>query len=349
MSTTLSHKNKIVIASAGSGKTTFIVNEALKLPDKKILITTYTNENLEQIRGFFIKKIGHVPKNVTILSWYTFLFQDGVHPYQNIIIEQRINGIIFSNLPNYVKYSRKEHAKTYFVSENNDIFRDRVSEFVVHVDDMSSGLVIHRLQKNYDFVFVDELQDLSGYDLNIMEKLFNSNIFITAVGDPRQSTFSTNNSSKNRKFKRGGIFYWAKELEKKKLISLEEKCECHRCNQKICDFADALFPNMPKTTSTNIEITGHDGIFNIAGKDVLSYVEKFKPAILKYRIDSDSMGLRAINIGVSKGLTYDRVLIFPTKPMLTYLSTNDISKAGDIPKLYVAVTRAKYSVVFVID
>ncbi|MGL5692661.1 MAG: UvrD-helicase domain-containing protein, partial [Peptostreptococcaceae bacterium] len=39
-------KNNIIISAAGSGKTSYIVNDALKNKNKKILITTFTNENL---------------------------------------------------------------------------------------------------------------------------------------------------------------------------------------------------------------------------------------------------------------------------------------------------------------
>lgn len=40
--------NKLVIACAGSGKTTEIVKKAMKL-NCKILITTYTDSNAEEI------------------------------------------------------------------------------------------------------------------------------------------------------------------------------------------------------------------------------------------------------------------------------------------------------------
>jgi hypothetical protein len=58
--------------------------------------------------------------------------------------------------------------------------------------------------------------------------------------------------------------------------------------------------------------------------------------------------LAAINIGVSKGSTYERVLIFPTKPMQKYLETGDATKLKAPERLYVAVTRARYSVAFVV-
>jgi hypothetical protein len=348
MCKTPSHKNKVIVASAGSRKTTSIVEEALSLVDKKILITTYTNENLEQINSYIIKENGCVPKNINLMSWYSFLLQDGVRPYQSSVTQKaRINSILFKDIPRQLKRVKKSNIDKYFLTRSNDIFRDRVSDFVCYVNNQSGGAVISRLQGIYDYIFIDEIQDLAGYDLNYLEKLFNSSINIVAVGDPRQATFSTNNSLKNKKFKKTFIFDWITQKQKEGLITVEEKNECYRCNQSICDFGDSLYPNLSKTISKNYSVTGHDGIFHLEKKDVLEYVEQYKPAILRYNKRTDTMSLQAVNIGLSKGRTYERVVIFPTKPMLAYLNTNDITKAGDISKLYVAVTRAKYSVAFV--
>ena len=49
-----------------------------------------------------------------------------------------------------------------------------------------------------------------------------------------------------------------------------------------------------------------------------------------------------------KGKTFDRVMVFPTNPMKAYLKSKDLTAAGDLSKFYVAVTRARYSVAFVI-
>lgn len=52
-----------------------------------------------------------------------------------------------------------------------------------------------------------------------------------------------------------------------------------------------------------------------------------------------------INFGEAKGLTFDRVLIYPTKPMLDwFLDHSKELAAQSKSKLYVAITRAKYSV-----
>lgn len=43
--------NKLILASAGSGKTTFLIRSALSIPiNEKILITTYTEANEAEIR-----------------------------------------------------------------------------------------------------------------------------------------------------------------------------------------------------------------------------------------------------------------------------------------------------------
>lgn len=49
--------NKLIIAAAGSGKTTYLVKEALELKDSRVLITTYTEANEAEIR----KKIKILP------------------------------------------------------------------------------------------------------------------------------------------------------------------------------------------------------------------------------------------------------------------------------------------------
>lgn len=340
----LSDKNKIIIACAGSGKTTYIVNEALKVKDGKVLITTYTNENLDQIEAFFIEQIGFVPANIAVQSWFSFLLQEGVRPYQNHMIEcERVQSILFqTKSPQY-------HKKDNYLTSAHAIYSNKVAEFVFECNKKTDGLISKRLDKIYDYIFVDELQDFAGYDLNVLEMICSSSIRVLAVGDPRQSTFSTNNAQKNKQYRRDNIYSWLKEKEKKHEITIEEITTCHRCNQHICDFADGLFPDLPQTISKNTDLTDHDGIFYVKSDEVQSYIRTHNPTILRYSKKTDTLGFSATNIGINKGRTYGRVLIFPTKPMLEYLKSKDPSRAGDKSKLYVAITRAKHSVAFVID
>ena len=51
-----------------------------------------------------------------------------------------------------------------------------------------------------------------------------------------------------------------------------------------------------------------------------------------------------LSMGNSEGLTFDRVLIYPTKDMLKWIDNNSYTlKPQTRSKFYVALTRARYS------
>jgi hypothetical protein len=192
-------------------------------------------------------------------------------------------------------------------------------------------------------------ENRSYYDLSFLDLLFASQIYTTVVGDPRQATYSTNRSAKNKQYRGQAIADWLKKKEREGVCTIEPRTESWRCNQEICDWADALYPDLPATSSHNNERTGHDGVFRLAREDVPNYVEKYRPTVLRWNKNSPTLGLIAMNIGVSKGSTFDRVLIFPTKPMLKCVLSEDPTGLDTLEHLYVAVTRARYSVAFVVD
>lgn len=341
--------NTVIISAAGSRKTTYIVEEALLNPDQRILILTYTIDNLNQIRSYFIEKAGMVPANVRIHSWYSFLLQQCVRPYQNFVYEkQRVETIAFVQGTS-AQYAKKTDIERYYFTGSNRIYTDKISEFACTCDDKSYGLVIKRLEKIFDHVFIDEIQDLAGYDFEFLELLFKSSITVTAVGDSRQATYVTNHSPKNKQFKGQNIINLFRLWRQQGLCKIEERNECYRCNQAICDFADALYPEMQKTKSKQTLITNHDGLFIVRRKDLQQYIEKYQPKVLRYKISEATSGLNALNFGLSKGQTFERVIIFPTTGITEYLRSGNSQKLGDKPKFYVAITRAKYSVAFLHD
>lgn len=345
-----SNRNEFVIASAGSRKTTLLVERALAIADRRVLLTTYTNENVGQITSYLVAKNGSVPKNIFVIPWYTFLLQEGVRPYQNHMTQlARVRSITFEDPPPRAQFARKTNVDKYFFTNGRDIYGDKVADFVCQCEEASQGLVIKRLEKIFAYIFIDELQDFAGYDFDLLERLLRSSISITAACDPRQATFSTNRSQRNKQFKGERIVKWIEHQRRAGLLSVEDHSDCYRSNQTICDFADSLFPNYPKTVSKNTVVTGHDGLFLVPAEQVTDYVLRFNPKVLRYSVTTPTMSLPACNIGVSKGRTYDRVLVFPTKKMVDYLKTGDTSKAGHLAKLYVAATRARYSLAFVVQ
>jgi hypothetical protein len=66
--------NKIVFASAGAGKTTEILTQALSMRPQKVAIATFTLKNVEEIARKIIELNGCLPPEITIYPWYTLSF-----------------------------------------------------------------------------------------------------------------------------------------------------------------------------------------------------------------------------------------------------------------------------------
>jgi DNA helicase-2/ATP-dependent DNA helicase PcrA len=217
------------------------------------------------------------------------------------------------------------------------------------INERSHGLVVNRLEGIYERLYVDEVQDIAGYDLLVLEALFRSKIKVYAVGDPRQATYATNMAPKYRKYRGKNIADLFSAWKDAGICAIEEMNTSYRSNQMLCDFADALYPEMARTVSVNLTSTGHDGVFLVHSGLVAEYYATYKPRVLRYDIRSKDFGLPSLNFGMAKGTTCDRVLIVPTKKIEGYLATGDPSVVGAVAKLYVAITRARHSTAFVFD
>lgn len=346
-----SPKNRAVIAAAGSKKTQHILDQALAAPrERRILITTYTRENTEQIIQRLQAVYGCVPPNVDVITWYSFLMNQAARPYQAVITGQ----IDYAGSLNFTgerpEWASHKKPHFYYFDGSGNFYRDSLSDFAVVANNKSGGRVIQRLEALYDAIYVDEFQDLVGYDLDFIDLLFKSGIEVTVVGDPRQFTYSTNRSPRNQQYRGAGIMRWLEERARAKRCVVEERAESWRCNQAICDWADRIFPEMAGTTSRNTMLTGHDEVVRLAHEDVPVYVGKFAPTVLRWDKNTDTLGLRATNMKASKGCTYDRVLIFPPKTMIKFVAADgQIALKAAKEALYVAVTRARFSVAFVVD
>lgn len=341
-----SSRNRAIIAAAGSGKTETILESALAPNAGRVLIATFTRENQLQIIERIEGRLGFVPPNVTVMGWVSFLLDECARPYQSVLgcEPNMIRG--YNLLGERNRFAKRTAGLSYFMDRDHDFFRDGLADFVCSVNAASGGKVIRRLEAIFDHILVDEVQDLVGYDLEVLDLLMKSSIALTFVGDPRQHTYSTNRSPKNKQYRGTGFLTW---IEKRRRdCELDVLVESYRCNQGICDFADSLFPDLPKTVSRNCATTGHDGIFLIPREEVYEYCARYKPVVLRESRVHDTMGLRAMNIGVSKGRTFDRVLIFGSKPALEYVKHRNLDRVKSPVRLYVAVTRARYSATLVV-
>jgi len=339
----------IIIAAAGAGKTERLIREALADPTRRVLITTYTIRNTDEITSRIIKERGVIPTNIHVERWFTFLLRDTIKPYQASFTEPfRTRAIDFNNQrPQYAKRGTEE----YYYDQTANLYQDTVSDLACLINERAEGKTIRRLEELYDLILIDEMQDLASYDLEFLDLMIDSTLSVIMVGDPRQATYATSDSPKNKQYRGFGLFNWIEERRKKGLIAVEHMNWSHRCNHHICNFADALFPNQPATQSLNATTTPHDGIFFVFQEHLHTYTARFEPMVLRWSrttIVASHLQQHAANIGEVKGCTFDRVLIYPTQPMLKYLKTKKPDDAGSKERLYVATTRARHSVAFVI-
>ena len=369
-------KNKLIIAAAGSGKTTFLIDEALKQKEGKVLITTYTQANEAEIRKKIIEKNKCIPKNVTIQTWFSFLLKHGVRPFQGILFEKKIKGLILVNsqsglkayrspcqdckrksivdanckkCKNPIYFGEEKEFEKYYFSNSLKIYSDKLSKFVFRCNEKSNGNVIDRISRIYSHIFIDEVQDLAGYDLELLKLFFNCSSNTLLVGDPRQGTYSTNSAPKNKQFKKANIVNFFSDQIDNLLKDDTSLMTNHRCNKPICDLSNILFPNFQATTSGNNIATEHSGVFFIKPQDVESYLQKFEPVQLRDSKNANvNENYRVMNFGEAKGLSFDRVLIYPTKPFIKWLKDNNSELAETSrSKLYVAITRARHSVAII--
>ncbi len=364
------NKNKLIIAAAGSGKTSFLVEKAKKIKDENVLITTYTEANEAEIRNKFN---GHIPKNITIQTWFSFLLQHGVRPYQSVMnndlhekkvgfyLTERPSGMRYSSDRGPVYWGAKDFYKFYF-SKDLKIYSDKISRFIVECNSKTNGEIISRITRIYPNIYIDEIQDLAGWELEILKLFFNSDSNILIVGDPRQVTYLTHHPRKYPKYRDGKIKEFVEsECNKKRKIcdvDIDETTlqKSHRSNKSICDFSSTLYPNYavcePCECGNCRDYTeNYEGIFLIRKKDVGVYLRKYKPIQLRWSVATKvNSNFEAYNFGKSKGLSFDRVLIFPTNDMKKWIFDNKYNlKHETRAKFYVAITRAKYSVGIVCD
>ena len=351
-------KNKLLIAGAGTGKTNFIIESVLKLKKDKIIITTFTDNCSNEIRDKIIKNVGYIPSNIVIKPWFTLLIHDFLEPYKCYYEIGKISGIELESGSHIKLINGQVFYNKKIKTENDKIYSSVLSKIIVEINERSKGKIISRLEEEYSYIFIDEVQDLCGYDLEIIKLILNSKIKLIMVGDPRQAIYSTHKESKNSKYNSGIDQYIQDNCKDLCEIDCETLNICYRCDKNIVELANAFigndYPNL--MSDPKHEIKEHQGVFYIKSNQIEEYVKKYEPKELyinKRILTKTSKYGKVENkytFGQSKGDTYDRVLVYPTNDLINYLKKNKAISIGQGKnKIYVALTRAITSLTFVLD
>lgn len=343
-------KNIIKISAAGSGKTYDICHDALNVVgggDKKVLIVTYTNRGEKAVETEIRKQNkGVLNPQIVIKTWYRFLLSETIKPYQRYITGggsfNVLKGIDYSQTYGVVNYQRKGTRARYLTKAGN-VLSNQASELACFLDEKSNGKIVGRLSEIYSNIYFDEVQDLAGYDIDLLKLLLDSDISITCCGDNKQATFSTHNAKKNKNQTGKNIWQFFEGLSN---VEIEKNLTSRRFNQVICCFANMLFPIGDPITTIMAEETGHDGVFLISQSDVEAYYQYYHPQVLRFDAKTRVGNYHAVNFGACKGETFERVLIYPNGPLADFVIRN--KALGSPEKYYVGITRPKYSIAIVL-
>jgi putative ATP-dependent endonuclease of OLD family len=364
--------NKLVIAAAGSGKTTFLVNQALEDSSKRVLITTYTENNGAEIRKKIFKAKKCIPSNITVQSWFSFLIQHGIKPHlgslHDDLVEEDLKGLHFSMTSSSLKRTGggrsyrvpEAQTKRYYLDSGLRVYSDKAAKMAVKIDVNCEGASVNRIAKLFDLICIDEIQDLAGYDLDYIKLLFATESEVLLVGDPRQVTYVTHHENRHNAYRDGRI----KEFCENECgggngeVEVDETTlqDSHRNPQSICEVANKLYPGLSETNACeccdrNGQDEGHIGVYLVKPVDITAYLSLYPATILRWDVRKEvEPGYLVANMGESKGQTMDRVLIYPTEPIHLWITdhTNDLAN-GARAKFYVALTRARYSSAIVFD
>ena len=341
---------RLRLAVAGGRKTQSIVDECAAAPKgRRILVLTYTQANQDEVRSR-LARIAPLDADVLVVGWFSFLMAHWVRPYLPLRFrDQRLLGLNFDGDPG--QYAT---GQTRFLDSEGRAYKRHLAHLAMDVNAASRTAVIDRLSRIYHAIYVDEVQDLNGYDLDVLDALIESSIALTLVGDVRQALLMTNpRDPRNRQYKGVHIKTWFDERERAGRLLVTHESRTWRSNQAIADFADSIFDpdwGFPPTLSCNNKTTGHDGVFTVSPTHSIAYAAEFDPLCLRHSAAvAKAVPLPFTNIGIAKGMDVERVLIWPTRGALDFLSKGKRLDPTPCCSLYVAVTRARASVAFVVE
>lgn len=131
----------------------------------------------------------------------------------------------------------------------------------------------------------------------------------------------------------------------------------HLNSAAICALSSKLYPEMAATAACDCADCRQPepqdaGLYIVWRNDLPRYFETGRPVQLRWGSNAKvaSAVLPMITFGRSKGLGFDRVVVYPTQNMMSWLKDPKGKLEGEArAKLYVALTRARHVLAVVFD
>lgn len=221
---------RIILAVAGSGKTYHIVEQLDET--RRFLLITYTINNTENLRNAIIHKFGYIPDNIKIKSYFTFLYSFCFKPFLSNNLNSK--GIYWNYPLEYTRTLKRDDNKFYLLNEKW-LYHNRIAKLIIEKNVINN--INERLEKYYDFIFIDEVQDFGGHDFNLLKEISKSNVSMLLVGDFYQHTFDTSRDGNTNSTLYNNFHKYLEVLEKFSFtIDKSTLVKSRRCSKTTCDF-----------------------------------------------------------------------------------------------------------------
>lgn len=297
-----------------------------------------------------------------------------VRPYQSVVFLDRITTHFFTEHNPHLRpgttYSIKGRAEKaddgtinplyYLTACKTKAYSGLLAKLATLIAKRSKDAAAKRLKDIYARVFFDEVQDLVGWDYDVIGSL--NKVMpdsICCVGDFRQTIYTTTFGQKAPQTPQQKVDYFVDKMDFEKHSMPKNR----RCIQAICDLSDTIHPGLYDKTVSGVEnvpddMLHHHGTFIVKQSQVGDYLATFQPQVLRRSSTTGTSylpsNLICYTFGSCKGLGFDRVLVIPPEKYLKFIGGNtkvfERDKTEESQnKLYVAITRARYSLAFLVE
>lgn len=175
-----------------------------------------------------------------MLGWFTFLLRHFARPFLPYKFSgKRVLGFNFDGRPHMLATGIHR-----FMDSNGAVYACELGRLAHELIGESGGALIRRLECMFDEILIDEVQDLSSHDWEIVDALMSSQIDVRMVGDIRQSVLATNpRSAKNKRYAYAEVIKWFREREVQGSLVISECATTWRCRPEMSPWnARSSFP-----------------------------------------------------------------------------------------------------------
>nr|WP_114788086.1 AAA family ATPase [Lactiplantibacillus plantarum] len=342
--------SRVIQAVAGAGKTYHVANSFSN--SMRCMYVTFTNENVNNIYTELIKG-GRNLENCNVSTFSKFICDWFIRPFFPKLRPclGSFKGFTTLNPPEntqnrnngYVKDSYARH----YVDETGRLYLSRISELVTKQKRELRELMFQRIGWFTDILIVDEYQDLTGKDFDLLKLLVKQKFFdVTLVGDVFQTGVSQSVQRKESKllgFNQDvdtfddfmkGIFG-----SKKLIIDNTSLIRSRRISPSCAEFVEEHLGIEIK--SMGVTTTG---VHRVTGVDELNLIMSNKMTVLIFsrNVTHDFPNEDYNSWSYVKGSTCGDVLVVLTTKTDKILESEELTgiPRKTLNKLYVALTRA---------